>query len=564
MSGTGRIITVATAGHVDHGKSALVRAITGTEPDRLAEERRRGLTIELGFAHHTTPAGDVLSFVDVPGHGDFIHTMIAGVAAVDVVMLVVDAAEGVMPQTVEHIQILDLLDVRHIVVALTRCDLVDDARLDRVEDEIARWAAASGSDLGTPIRTSAVTGSGLDTLVARLVAVGAGSDTEDAAPHRLRLHIDRVFTIAGAGTVVTGTLEGRSVAAGDELLVVRTGRRVRVRAVQTHGVTVDRGEPGTRCALNLGGVAVDELVRSDTLVPPGAWEPTTVVDARLRGVDPRRGRGLMMHVGTGRHPVSVAPVGSAHGLTDVARLRFAEPLALAPGDRFVLRSTGDDRTVGGGLVLDIAPVDRASRARPDGSPESILSGHGWIDVDRAARLVGRPVVAVVGRHVAAPAVVEATVAALRAELATGPIDLASRPAHEQALIATLDGVTVEHGLARIGAADPALEHPCLAAIRAGGIRPDPPAASDRPVIARLLRLGVLVEHDGIAFHIDAIDEVRPHLERLWAAQPDGFTVSDLRIALGITRRHAVPLLVCLDRLGITRRDGDRRRRGPGW
>lgn len=564
MSNSTWTITVATAGHVDHGKSALVRAITGTEPDRLAEERRRGLTIELGFAHHATPEGHVLSFIDVPGHGDFIHTMIAGVAAVDVVVLVVDAGEGVMPQTEEHLEILRLLEVRDIVVALTRCDRVDEPRLDDVESEVAEWAASIGADLGATVRTSAVTGGGLADLVARLVGVGTRSTAEREVPGRLRLHIDRAFTIAGAGTVVTGTLEGCSVSAGDELMVVRTGRRARVRSVETHGASVGTGEPGTRCALNLSGVATDEIERSDTLVRPDDWEPTAVFDARLLGVDPRRARGLMMHVGTGRHAVSVAPVGSAHGLIDVARIKVSEPLALVPGDRFVLRATGDDRTVGGGIVLDNSPVARASRSRPDGTPESILAGHGWIDIDRAGRLLGRSVTPVVGRHVAAPSVVEATVAALRSALTDGPIDLATRPAHEQALIVTLDGVTVEHGVARLGELDPALGHPCVAAIRSGGLQPDPPATSDRAVVARLLRLGVLVEHDGIAFHVESIDEVRPHLERLWGEDPAGFTVSDLRIALGITRRHAVPLVVCLDRLGITRRDGDRRRRGPAW
>lgn len=567
MSGSARpspVITVATAGHVDHGKSALVRAITGVEPDRLAEERRRGLTIELGFAHRVTPSGAVLSFIDVPGHADFIHTMIAGVGAVDVVLLVVDAGEGVMPQTVEHLEVIRLLGVARIVIALARCDRLDVDTLAAADAAVVEWASRVGIDPVEVVRTSAVTGEGLDDLVARLVALGSGSATPDDGDARLRLHVDRVFTIDGAGTVVTGTLEGAPVAAGDELEIVRTGRRVRVRSVQTHGSTVDAGQPGTRCALNLSGVALDDLERADTLVAPGAWEPTALVDARLTGVDPRRARGVMLHIGTGRHPVSVAPVGSVHGLTDVARLRLDTPLALAPGDRFVLRSTGEDRTIGGGEILDIAPVGRASRAHPDGTVETILAGHGWIDIDRARRLTGRRVDPVVDRHVAAPAVVATTIESLLAELGRAPIDLAGRPAHEQALIPTLDGVTVEHGVARLGLRDPALDHPCVADVLAGGVRPDPPAGVDRAVVARLIRLGAFVEHDGIVFHSDALHALRPHLDGLWRDHVAGFTVSDLRVALGITRKHAVPLAVCLDRIGLTRRIDDRRLPGPRW
>ena len=566
MSGPPRpaqVVTVATAGHVDHGKSALVRAITGTETDRLAEERRRGLTIELGFAHHMTPSGAVLSFIDVPGHSDFIHTMIAGVSAVDVVLLVIDAGEGVMPQTEEHLEVISLLGVTRIVIAIARCDRVDSPRLAAVDTEVAEWASRSGIEPIDVLHTSAVTGEGLDHLVARLVAVGSEASPGDRSG-RVRLHIDRAFTIDGAGTVVTGTLEGAPVAPGDDLEIVRTGRRVRVRSVQTHGVAVDTAQPGTRCALNLAGITLDDLERADTLVAPGAWEPTAVVDARLTGVDPRRARGLMLHVGTGRHVVTVAPVGSAHGLTDIARLRIDTTLALTPGDRFVLRSTGQDRTVGGGVVLDIAPVGRASRAQPDGTTDSILAGHGWIDIDRARRLTGRPIEPVVGRHVAALDVVAATIDALHIELGHGPIEVATRPTHEQSLLPTLDGVTVDHGLARLGTRDPALDHPCVTAVLTGGVRPDPPAGVERSVVARLIRLGVFVEHDGIVFHTDALRAVRPHLGALWREHADGFTVSDLRVALGITRKHAVPLAVCLDRVGLTRRSGDRRQPGPSW
>ncbi|MEY2975747.1 MAG: selenocysteine-specific elongation factor [Actinomycetota bacterium] len=555
------IITVATAGHVDHGKSALVRAMTGIEPDRLAEERRRGLTIDLGFAHHVTPTGETLSFIDVPGHGDFIHTMIAGVAAVDVVVLVVDAAEGVMPQTREHFEILRLLEVNDIVVALTRCDLVDGGRLDEVAQQVAAWCESAGVRTTPPLRTSAVTGEGLAALADRLVAVGSRSGGGRRVTERLRLHVDRAFTIDGAGTVVTGTLEGDRVAVGDELVIARTGQPVRIRSVQTHGAPVGEGEPGTRCALNLVGASLGDLERADTLVRQDEWELTDVFDARLSGVDPRRARGLLLHVGTGRHAVTIAPVGSTHGLSDTARLRVGARLALVPGDRFILRSTGDDTTVGGGVVLDIAPTTRPSRSRPDGSVESILGGHGWLDVDRATRLVGRRVEPVVGRHVAAAGVVDATRRSLLDELADGPIDLTGRPEHDVALVRAFDGVTVEHGIARLGSREPVLDHPCVAVVLAGGVRPEPPAGVDRAVIARLTRLGVFVEHDAMVFHVDALEATRPVLEGLWGAHPDGFTVSDLRVALGITRKHAVPLAVCLDKLGFTRRVGDRRVRG---
>ena len=342
---------VATAGHVDHGKSSLVLALTGTDPDRFPEEKARGLTIDLGFAFCTLPSGQVVGFVDVPGHVRFVKNMLAGVGAVDVALLVVAANEGWMPQTEEHMQILDLLDVRHGMVALSKADAVDGDTLElaRLEvEERLSWPV---------VVVDSLTGRGLEdvrtTLDAVLAAAPAPRDSG-----RPRLWVDRVFAAKGAGTIVTGTSTGGTLRRDDEVLIEPGGRRARVRRIESHHAQLDAVGPGARVALNLAGVDHHAVQRGDAVVRPGQWAVVDVVDARLRALPGHafaRRATVDVHVGSGeqRGALRVLDEEGAY-----ARIRVTTPLPLAPGDRLVLRSSGAQATVGGAEVLDVAPARR--------------------------------------------------------------------------------------------------------------------------------------------------------------------------------------------------------------
>lgn len=368
----GRIVVVGTAGHVDHGKSTLVRALTGTDPDRLAEEKARGLTIDLGFAWHTLPSGAVASFVDVPGHEDFIHNALAGAGAIDAALLVVAADEGPMPQTREHLAILDLLRVEHGAIALTKTDLVDADWLPLVQAEVE--ALVEGTTLeGAPIvPVSARTGEGLaelsaalDALVERVPAAG------DAG--RARVSVDRVFSMAGFGTVVTGTLRDGHIAVGDALEILPQGRPTRARGVQMHGRAVERARPGTRVALNLGGVDTDDLARGDVVATPGAYAPTRFVDASIELLPEaeaplRHDAQVTLFHAASEIPARARVIGQPRiepGETGYVQLHLARPTAIAAGDRIVLRLPSPSRTIGGGVVLDPHPPRRHRRFRPE-------------------------------------------------------------------------------------------------------------------------------------------------------------------------------------------------------
>lgn len=569
---------IATAGHVDHGKSSLVRALTGTDPDRLAEEQRRGMTIELGFAHVRGPRGATLSFVDVPGHVDLVRTMIAGASGSDVVMLVVDAREGWKPQTHEHLAVCELLGVRSGVVALSKADLVGPERIAEVTEESRTCLAGSPIEWAAFVATSTITGDGLGELATELEAAveRTGHPAPDLADRldRPRLFIDRVFSIAGTGTVVTGTLESGTITVGADLVSVPGGHASTVRGIQVHGATVDAAREGMRCALNLARTSTTDVSRGEALVIDGQWHATNVFDAEVlvpRGAatDIGSGRGYTLHVGTNRQAATLRVL-PASGPADerglphplLVRVRTGSPLPLSPTDRFVLRRTGTDTTVAGGIVLDVAPVARPSRARPTGTTGAQLEHHGWVTVDVARRLTGRAVPAVAGDWTASPARVAETTGRLAALLDDGPVDLVGTAPHERDLLGAMPGVVVEHGTARRAGSDPLNAHPLALAIREAGVTPLPTADADRDIVRRLVRAAIVFEHDGIAFHVDTLGSLRPILDRLWADHPGGFAVSDLRTELGITRKHAVPLAECLDRAGLTRRAGDLRVPGP--
>jgi len=592
--------TVATAGHVDHGKSSLVLALTGTDPDRFPEEKARGLTIDIGFAFATLPSGTEVGFVDVPGHVRFIKNMLAGVGAVDVALLVVAATEGWMPQTEEHLRILELLGVEHGLVAITKADLVDDETLELAELEVTDHLE------GTPLASlpivvcDSLSGRGLDEVRATLDAVLATTpDALDA--DRPRLWVDRVFAAKGAGTVVTGTLTGGAVAVDDELEVGGRGAKVRVRGIETAKRHVDRVGPGNRVALNLVGVEHRELARGDALVRAGQWPNATTVDVRVQRVPgekvTRRGR-VQVYVGSGEHGAGLRML-DRDG--EYARLRFAEPLTLAPGDRVVIRDPGRERTVAGAEVLDAEARGRAADA-PDylGLPlgARLVRAHGWLaigDMPRLAGLAAGDIDAWVAEVVASGAaeragdwlVDPATRARIRDEARTRVVQHHERVPTDAGLdLATLasalrvdagrlraaledtPGLVVARGVVRdeahvTSAAESPEAQALIAALDASPFAPPSPAEIGSPValVRALVRDGLLVDVDGVIFSASALEAARQRVIDV-LAERGSITVADVRDALGSSRKYVVPIVGWLDRTGVTRRRGDDRIPGP--
>ncbi len=563
---------IATAGHVDHGKSSLIRAMTGSDPDRLAEEQRRAMTIDLGFAHCTTANGIVLSFIDVPGHSDFIRTMISGVSGVDIVMLVIDANEGWKPQTEEHLGIVEVLGVSRGVVVLTKSDKVDAALLQQRRTEVASRLTASKVNWVNTITTSVNDGIGIDELVACIESLVLSQNSQSHT-HRPRLFVDRVFSMKGSGTVVTGTLEGGAIDTTTPLVIARTDTAVRVREIQTHGSLVSAAVPGSRCAINISGVDVSEVQRGDALVRPGDWWMSQVFDAQIDVLpamqQPLAHRGsFTVHIGTRSQSATVRILQAeniAPGNSGFVRIRFAQALPLVPGDRFLLRDTGIGATVGGGVILDVDPRTRVKDAAPDGTAEQILKDRGWLTLEHARQLTGRDLEPIVGEWITTSHSLNDTVTSLKERLShSQSVDISTLTSFERELLLSLDGVRIENGIAVQGAEDPIMSHPYVAMFLQAGIAGPDTDTLDRNTIRQLVQKKILFEHDNIAFHIDTLLSLRPVLQQLWSQYPDGFAMANLRDALGITRKHALPLANCLDKVGLTKRQGDMRVAGTAW
>jgi selenocysteine-specific elongation factor len=562
---------VATAGHVDHGKSSLVQALTGTNPDRLEEERVRGLTIDIGFAHMTLPSGAGISFVDVPGHVRFIGNMLAGVGGVDACLFVVAATEGWKPQSEEHLRILEIVGLRHGVVALTKVDLVDDEWRQLQELEVRDHIDGTFLADAPIVPVSATTGRGLDDLVKALdVLVERTPAAHDRG--RPRLWVDRVFAAKGSGTVVTGTLTGGSLRADQHVHVA--GRAVRVRAVQSHGVSHSSIGPGNRVALNLSGVEHSELHRGHAVIVAEQWRPTSRFDASLEVLSSlrhqvtRRGA-YLAYIGSGEFPVKLRVLGHdaiSPGGSGLVRVHLAEPLPLTPGDRFVLRESGRDETVGGGEVLDVAPVLPASKARPDRSVDRVIAERGWIAAADLEALTGERRTPTLGKAVTSPEWLQAAQREVRMRIdAAGDLGLglAELDDRYRAVLGTLEDVAVEAERVRVaGAVDPLVNHPFVAALLAGGVTPPDPGALARDELRALVRRNLIVERDEIYFHPSTIDSVANAAARMLEAHPEGFTVAQLRDELGVSRKYALPLVNELDARGVTRRRGDLRVAGP--
>lgn len=569
---------VATAGHVDHGKSSLVLALTGTDPDRFAEEKRRGLTIDLGFAHTTLtdPTGgpdEEVSFVDVPGHVRFLRNMLAGVGGVDACLFVIAATEGWKPQSEEHLRILQLLGQQHGIVVLTKRDLVDDEWLELQTLEVLDHLAGSFLADAPVVAVSAHTGEGLDELRAELVAL-ARRTAPSADRARPRLWVDRSFAARGSGTVVTGTLTGGPLHVDQRVDVVPAGREARIRSLQRHGRQEQEITPGNRVAVNLSGIEHQQVERGDALVVATQWRPSRRVDASLDVLPTldhevsRRGA-YVAYVGSGEWPVKVRILGPdaiVPGDRGLVRLHFPRALPLVRGDRYVLRESGRNETVGGGEVLDVAPVLPASKARPAGTVDAFVAERGWVTAEDLEAWTGERIEPTLDRWVVSPAARAATEASLRDRIAAADalgLDIAALDARERALLATFDDVRVDGGRAVPAAAvDPLADHPVLELLRAGGVAPPEPAGVDRATLRELIRRGRLVERDGIVFHVDAIDVAAQTVARLLVTDPEGITMSQLREALGVSRKYALPLANELDARGVTRRRGDLRIGGP--
>lgn len=593
---------VATAGHVDHGKSTLVRALTGMEPDRWAEERRRGMTIDLGFAWTTLPSGADVAFVDVPGHERFVTTMLAGVGPVPAVLLVVAADEGWMPQSAEHVDALAALGVRHGLLVVTRSDLL--------EPDLARDEALAHLE-GTPLAgipavdVSAVTGEGMDDLRTALDDLTAALPVPDPRAD-VRLWVDRAFTIRGAGTVVTGTLPAGRLRVDDELELLSTEygcRRVTVRGLQSLGQPHERVTGVARVAVNLRGVPREAVVRGDVLLTPDAWRPTAELDVRLsgvRGAAPEVGElpaQLILHVGSAAVAARVRPLGG-----DVVRLRLRHPVPLRIGDRAVLRDPGRRRIAAGVTVLDVAPPPLRRRGAAARRATELAGVHG---AEAAGELRRRGVVR--RTDLVAMGVPRTEVDALRApgaggllldpELATtlGERLATAVAAHDaadpvdpglplEAARRTLDlpdarlvEVVLRHG-ADGPTAGLTLREGRVAALAGAGLPPAVRAALDelradlaqRPFdapeahrlaalglgprqLASLVRSGELLRiADGVVLLPGADDRA---VEVLAGLGPE-FTLSAARQALDTSRRVAVPLLELLARTGRTERTPD--------
>ncbi len=612
---------IGTAGHVDHGKSTLIRALTGIDPDRLREERERGMTIDLGFAWLRLADGTDVGIVDVPGHQDFIRNMLAGVGSIDAVLLVIAADEGVMPQTREHLAILSLLGVERGLVVLNKRDLVDDEWAGLVAAEVR--AALFGTPLADAplVEVSAATGAGLAGLRQALAGVlGAVPPRRDLG--RPRLPIDRAFSMAGFGTVVTGTLIDGSFAAGDEVGIVPGDRRARVRGLQTHRRSIDVARPGSRVAMNLTGVDKDELARGMVVTRPGAQVAISVVAARLAMLESASGplghdELVKVHVGTAEAMARVSLLeGSAlePGETAWTQLRLQTPIAVAVGDRLVVRRPSPSETLGGGSVADIAATRLRRRAeavaaleRRSGSlPEGRLLAS--LDVPRTVQEAGeRSGLTIAERDAAVEALVARGQAvrladsfisrdsyealATRVERTTGLAHRRSplRPGASREEVRSSLGLAArrfnalvarmveEHRIAERGSALALPSHVVTLGVEAEArwsrarealardpLQPPRPAALasehgiDQELLVALAERGDLVRVSPDAVFLP--EAVARFAEAVIAAleRERTITVARARDLTGSSRKHVLPLLQFLDDHGLTRRVGDDR------
>jgi selenocysteine-specific elongation factor len=617
---------IGTAGHVDHGKSTLVERLTGIDPDRFAEEKERGLTIDLGFAWLTLPSGNEIGIVDVPGHERFIKNMLAGAGGVTVCLFVVAANEGWMPQSSEHLAIVDILGVSSGVIAVTKSDLVDADELDLVTDEVRNRMADTVLAGAPVVACSATTGDGIDELVATLDRVAAATPP---APDKgePRLWVDRVFTIAGAGTVVTGTLAGGTFNSGDAVEIAPEGRKARIRAIQSHKKEVTSIGPGNRVALNLAGLDRQGAARGDAVVLSGRIRPTRRIDVQLSAVPRALGgpahdiveKGAhLLYVGSAETPVRINLLGLRNigpGEDGYAQLTLSDALPVLRGDRFVLRDAGRVITIGGGVVLDPAPepakrtdtshVERLAQlldAAPADALRVLVASAGRMTKADALGRVGTATGGGAGIDDEAGRVDVAGVIELGDVFVSGAELARLERALEEELDAYHDAHPLEQGMPRellraaiglemssfealIARTTTADDHgtrisrsghrvelapeqekaraALLERIGVGGFTP--PMGKDLGADPALLR--ALVDSGELVkigdFYLTAERAREARTAVRTRIETSGpVTVAEIRDLLGTSRKYAVPLCEWLDATGATRRHGDERILGP--
>ena len=603
---------VGTAGHIDHGKSTLIQALTGIDPDRLAEEKRRGMTIDLGFAYLELPSGRQVGIVDVPGHARFIRNMLAGVQGLDAVLLIVAADEGVMPQTVEHLEIVHLLDIRRGLAVLTKTDLVDPEWLELVTTEVRERLAGTSLAGAEVVPVSALSGAGLEELKAGLDSL---LDAAEPRPDlgRPRLPIDRVFTIGGFGTVVTGTLVDGSLKVGEELEALPGGRRVRIRGLQQHNRKVEVATPGSRVAVNLIGVEKEDLARGHLLARPGAIAATNRVDAEVSvlagAVRPlRHGAGLMLHTGTAQVAARAIVLEADEiqpGQRGWIQLYLAEPVAAAAGDHFVLRLPSPSATLAGGRFADVSPrrhprhdaevpaslerrmagdvlqeelrkyargITEAALLKATLAPAADLSrlaakrAGGWVfSLEAWAAIASRSVALLEEYHRAHPLRAGMPREELKSRLGLAPPAfgvVAGELAREGLLADRAGELALPSHQVQL---DPAAGGPARQLIELLGRLPYAPpslpeamreSGAGPEVLRALVKSGEVVRlSDDMAFTREAYRSALALVQQIVAAE-GGVTVSRLRDAMSASRRPVLALLEHLDAERITRREGD--------
>jgi selenocysteine-specific elongation factor len=612
---------VGTAGHVDHGKSTLITALTGTDPDRLREERERGMTIDLGFAWMTTSGGIEVGFVDVPGHQDFIRNMLAGVGSIDAVLLVIAADEGVRPQTREHLAILGLLGIERGVIALSKRDLVDDAWAELARGEVRGALAGSALANAPLVEVSASARTGLPELMTALEGVlGAAPQRRDAG--RPRLPVDRAFTMSGFGTVVTGTLLDGELRVGEEVEVAPRGARARIRGLQTHRRSLEVAVPGSRVAVNLSGIDKDAVSRGMVLIRPGTLVATTAVAARLAVLGGASAalahdEEVKVHLGTAEVMARISLLeGDAipAGRAGWAQLRLAEPIAAAVGDRLVIRRPSPSETIGGGAIADLAPARARRRAETvsalerRAAPSAVARLLASLDVPRTAVEAGeRSGLDAAERDAAVAEAVASGEAIVLADALVGSSAFEAFATHAlrvcaqghrraplragvpreevrtavglpaKRFAALVERLVAAGRLADRGAALALPEHrPALspaqeaawarahAALARDPARPPTPAqletdyGLDREVVAALGERGDLVRIGTEAVFLPETVATFAAAVLTELASARTITVARARDLTGSSRKHVLPLLQYLDDHGLTRRQGDDR------
>ncbi len=617
-----RSIVIGTAGHIDHGKSALVRALTGTDPDRLKEEKERGITIDLGFAH-TTIAGDDVAFVDVPGHERFVKNMLAGVGGIDAVLLVVAADESVMPQTREHFAICRLLGVSAGVIALTKIDLADADTIALATMEVRELVAGSRLSASPVVPVSSRTGAGLDEL--RRALASLSERLPDRASDRLppRLPVDRVFSMRGFGTVVTGTLTSGALRVDDDLVLLPRGGEVKVRGLQVHGQSRVDAAAGRRVAVNLGGVDRADVERGDTLTAQDAFEVTRRFDVRfeiLPDAPPlKHGARVRFHHGTTEVLGRVAL-----GPDRFGRVRLEAPAVLTRGDRFVLRSYSPAATIGGGVVLDPLPARMPLRtaaaiarfASLDSMSADAVAvfvrerGSAGLSFDAVARRAGvsradaesivrtlaqRGDVRIVGERTFDGGVVSVLeqhlIEAVSGHHAAQPLSegIPRQEARERVFgraapelfeyvvetlaaagrLVTRDRLSLPGAGVSLSAEESRAQEALARTYLAAGLAPPDvaaaasaagisPAVAER-VVKLLVRQKTIVKLDALYFHADALAELRRAITAMKERQPSPrVDIAAFKERFGVSRKYAIPLLEWLDRQRVTRRVGEAR------